>query len=246
MRGIRRTTEEFINDSIIIHNNEYDYSRVKYVNSKTKVIIICKKHGSFEQISGDHLKGCKCPKCSRIKMTTDSFVKKSKIIHTNKYDYSKTKYIKSKIKVTIICKKHGEFNQLPTSHLRGDGCPICAGVKKSTTSDFIKKAHKVHKNRYNYDLVKYINNKIKVKIICSEHGKFEQRPDDHLKGVGCAICSGNVMNTAIFVENSKRIHGDRYRFRGAGALSQPIQSAVEINDEFVRSMENFYKMLIII
>jgi very-short-patch-repair endonuclease len=212
VRGIRRTTEEFINDSIVIHGNVYDYSRVKYINSKTKVIIICKKHGSFEQISGDHLKGCKCPKCSRIKMVTATFVRKSKEIHNNKYDYSKVKYIKIKNKVIIVCKEHGEFEQTAGSHIQGKGCPVCAGVKKSTTIDFIKKAHKVHKNRYNYNLVKYINNKTKVKIICSEHGKFEQRPDVHLKGVGCAMCSGNVMNTEMFIEKSKKTHSDRYEY----------------------------------
>lgn len=52
----------------------------------------------------------------------------------------------------------------------------------------IDKFNAVHNNKYNYSLVDYINIRTKIKIICPEHGVFEQRVDSHLKGSGCKKC----------------------------------------------------------
>lgn len=49
------TTEEFIEKSKAIHDNKYDYSLVEYINSQTKIKIICPKHGEFEQKPNNHL-----------------------------------------------------------------------------------------------------------------------------------------------------------------------------------------------
>lgn len=57
--------------------------------------------------------------------TTDEFILQANIIHNNKYDYSKSVYERSDIKISIICKKHGMFLQTPSGHLRGSGCPHC-------------------------------------------------------------------------------------------------------------------------
>ena len=114
-----------------MHGDKYDYSKVNYINSKTKICIICPEHGKFWQIPQNHLKGCGCPKCSFIKIAqknthnSEEFIKQSKKIHGNKYNYSNVEYIKAKVKVSIICPKHGEFWQTPDSHLRGNGCPKC-------------------------------------------------------------------------------------------------------------------------
>lgn len=53
------------------------------------------------------------------------------------------------------------------------------------TETFITKANHIHDNMYDYSLVAYKNNAEKVKIKCSEHGIFEQRPSAHLRGQGC-------------------------------------------------------------
>jgi hypothetical protein len=60
----KSSTEEFIKKAIIKHGDKYDYSKVHYINSLTKVIINCEKHGEFLQPPSDHLSGCGCPKCS--------------------------------------------------------------------------------------------------------------------------------------------------------------------------------------
>ena len=66
------------------------------------------------------------------KLTNKLFVERAILIHNEKnYDYSKVEYVNSKNKIKIICPIHGEFEQLPHSHLRGSGCPKCFGkIKK--------------------------------------------------------------------------------------------------------------------
>ena len=112
---------------IKIHGNKYDYSLVNYKSSKEKVIIICHKHGEFLQKPSLHLFGHGCAKCAgNNKLTTDSFIERSNIVHNNLYDYSKSEIKNSITPVIIICKKHGEFLQIPTVHyIKKSGCPNC-------------------------------------------------------------------------------------------------------------------------
>jgi len=125
------------------------------------------------------------------KSTTKEFIAKAKLVHGELYDYSKTNYTHSGIKVTIICKTHGEFMQLPSSHLRPRGCPHCSAVLygTGTTEGFIKKANLAHENKYDYSLVNYTHSKTKVDIICSIHGVFKQKPYIHVQGTGCPSCA---------------------------------------------------------
>mgnify|MGYP003500633762 CR=1 FL=1 len=77
-------------------------------------------------------------------------------------------------------------------------------MKKMNTTDFCNKSNIKHNNIYDYSLVNYINNRTKVKIICKEHGIFEQIPDSHLRGFGCTKCSGNYNYTNNeFIEKLK-------------------------------------------
>jgi very-short-patch-repair endonuclease len=134
--------------------------------------------------------------------------------HGNKYDYSLVMYEKSRIKIKIICTKHGIFEQEPANHIRGQGCPKCSGSKKHTKEEFINKANEIHKNKYDYSLVEYKNNKSKIKIICPEHGEFEARPDNHInKKSGCSKCANNILYTTedfIFRANIK--HNNKYNY----------------------------------
>jgi very-short-patch-repair endonuclease len=113
------------------HGEKYDYSKVEYINNHTKVIIICKIHGVFLQKPNGHLDGKGCNKCgtetvaSKRRSNTENFILKSTDKHGDIYDYSKVMYKRSNTKVIIICKKHGEFLQIPNSHLSGYGCPFC-------------------------------------------------------------------------------------------------------------------------
>ena len=125
------TKEEFIEKAKKVHGDLYDYSKVDYINNNAPIMIICKKHGKFEQLPYHHLMGNGCPICKAEKigdkhrLTKEEFIEKANNIHGDKYDYSKVEYINNITPITIICKKHGEFKQLPIYHLSGNGCPKC-------------------------------------------------------------------------------------------------------------------------
>ena len=126
----RKSLKQFIEEANKVHNNKYDYSKVKYINSQTKVCIICPEHGEFWQRLADHLNGKGCPKCaSNMQSDTENFIRRAKEVHGDKYDYSKAVYKSSFEKVCIICPEHGEFMQTPHHHLEGHGCKKCANVK---------------------------------------------------------------------------------------------------------------------
>lgn len=124
----RKTTEQFIKESIAINGDRYDYSQVNYINAYTKVDIVCRIHGPFKQEPSSHLKGTECAKCSKMKFTknTSEFIDRAHSIHGDRYDYSNTLYINADTKVNIICKIHGEFQQSVKGHYSGHGCTECA------------------------------------------------------------------------------------------------------------------------
>ena len=140
-----------------------------------------------------------------MKYTTESFILKASEIHGDKYDYSLTdiKNIHSKIK--IICKIHGEYEQLATNHIQGRGCQKCGKSLISNKEDFIKKAHYIHNNYYNYDMVEYVNAITKVKINCPLHGQFLQSPNHHLSYKGCPSCrksKGELIIENFLIKNN--------------------------------------------
>lgn len=178
----------------IIHNDKYDYSKVKFVNANDKVEIICPEHGSFWQGLYAHtVKGNKCPNCNKDseKMTQEDFIARAITVHGEKYDYSKVEYRTRIAPVIVVCKTHGEFSLRPGSHLEGIGCKACFLDRyRSTTEEFIRKAKEIHGDTYDYSKVKYRGNKRPVEIVCRTHGSFWQRPNSHLSTrCGCRFCS---------------------------------------------------------
>lgn len=86
-------------------------------------------------------------------------------------------------------------------------------MKKLTTKQFIEKANKIHNYKYDYSLSTYLDNRQKIKIICFEHGEFEQQAGSHLAGKGCIKCKGlNKSTTEEFINKAKEIHGDKYDY----------------------------------
>ncbi len=125
----RLTKEEVIINFQNTHPfKNYNYSKINYINSHTKIEIICSDHGSFWQTPINHVNGSGCPSCSgNLKSNKKIFIEHSLIIHScSNYDYTTVNYINSCTKVEIICKEHGSFFQRPNDHLLGNGCPSCA------------------------------------------------------------------------------------------------------------------------
>lgn len=193
--NFKKTTSEFIQIAYKVYGDRYDYSKVDYINTDSKIIIICKIHGEFLQTPHLHINRlCGCKKCSNIKQSKrqaksiDKFIYESNKIHKNKYDYSQVIYKNNRTKIYIICNIHGIFSQIPDNHLKGFGCSKCTGKNKKTTDEikilFINK----HKDKYDYSKVEYKTTDTKVNIICKTHGEFLQTPYYHLKGQNCPKC----------------------------------------------------------
>ena len=223
----KSSKEDFVKKAKELHGDKYDYSLVEYVNARTPVKIICPIHGIIEQTPDRHLRGCGCLYCGgSMKLTTEQFIAKAKEINGDTYDYSKVHYVNAHTPVTIICKKHGEFQQMPADHLSGYGCKQCGIERRSqaqalTTDKFIERAKKVHGDKYDYSKVEYINSSTPITIICKKHGEFQQRPDSHLQGQGCPICNSSKLELEMrdFLIENKISFESQKRFDWLGRQS---------------------------
>ena len=130
------TLKDFITKAREIHGNKYDYSKVDYVNGSIKVCIIDPEYGEFWQTPNNHLKGCGCPKrdveqnSEKQSLLTKAFIKRARLIHGDKYDYSKVVYVDSNTKVCIISPELGEFWQTPIDHLLCGNHDECVYAEK--------------------------------------------------------------------------------------------------------------------
>lgn len=125
------------------HNNFYKYDNSVYIGSNKDIIITCPNHGNFLQKPKNHLSGHGCYECARllfgkaVKSNTQDFIRKSKLIHGNTYNYDKVDYKDADTKVTIKCSIHGEFEQIPRSHLSNCGCPTCHKYQGYSRSQWV-------------------------------------------------------------------------------------------------------------
>ena len=124
------STETFIQNAKMVHGDKYTYEKAVYIKTKIPITITCPIHGDFVQTPNAHLAGNKCPNCRVRGYTQQQFLDKSNIEHGGKYTYEKTVYAGSTKKVIITCPLHGDFTQQAAMHIRGNGCPQCAQIKK--------------------------------------------------------------------------------------------------------------------
>lgn len=235
----RKTTEEFILDSKKKFGDIFDYSKTKYKNAWEPVIITCKKHGDFFVTPHDHLKKITkkhgitggCPKCfeernkngNGRRLTQEEFIEKANKVHGDKYDLSKSNFINSRSKVTIICPKHGEFYPIANNFLRGTTCPICQESKmEEEIAQFLSANNIAYEREKTFPWLKnciklridfYIE-KYKVAIECQgrqhfmeneyfTHDAFEKRiENDEIKK---QLCEENGIRVLYF-SDEKRIN----------------------------------------
>jgi hypothetical protein len=204
--GVRSSTEEFIRRAVSVHGFAFDYSKVNYTNTRTKVTLGCSEHGYFQQVPSSHLQGLGCRFCGYAKVSESkraicaaAFVYRAQEVHGDQYDYTSTVYTAAKTPVTIRCPVHGAFTQEAFSHLSGVGCPACwtsrrGAALRHSTDDFIASARQQHgASAFDYSKVEYKTSKSKVRIGCSSCGKdFHQIPSNHLSGNGCPRCIGII------------------------------------------------------
>lgn len=210
----KHTIEWFIRQSHEVHGDKYDYSQTVYVNNHTPISIICPEHGPFAISPSYFLTGAGCPKCSGRIVATADFIEAARKVHGDKYEYDKVRYANKTTPVIITCPKHGDFEQTPFNHLRGNGCIKCHIESRLLGREaFIAKAIEVHGDMYDYSEVDYSNSKTKVRVICPLHGAFMVTPNNHLKGSGCPVCFGTPKKTTEqFIEEVRSVHGDRFDY----------------------------------
>lgn len=229
----RRITPEEYND--IFKENYPNYELLSVYNGdKNYITVKCKIDGYVWETKPNWLKqGARCQKCynknrgEATRIGIKDFIAKSNIIHNNKYDYSKVEYINSKIKVCIICPKHGEFWQTPNKHInRKDGCPLCKnennGLKKRISlEDFIKKSNIIHHNKYDYSKTEYQGWNKPITIICKKHGEFTQTAGVHLSGCGCPKCKQSKLEkiVGIFLKDNNINFIEQKKFEWLGRMS---------------------------
>ena len=253
------TVQEFIEKARLVHGSRYDYGSSVHVNTTTKICIICPAHGCFEQQPNNHLQGMGCIHCGfknagqYHKKDTDSFIAEAKTIHGDRYDYSRTLYSGAREKITVVCRKHGPFEQVAHVHIRGElgsGCSPCSYEKRGENSrisfsEFFIRANEVHQRRYDYAEAKsqFIDTAIKISILCPIHGQFFQSPHSHLIGQGCPNCgvvrgaSKMRRTTESFVIDARAIHGEKYDYSNveySGAFEN-VKIVCPVDGEFQQS-----------
>jgi len=217
---------EFIEKSVEKHGSKFNYDSVVYVNSITKVKLICENGHEFSIRPDMHINrgdGCRICKNNKMNKSNIDFINQMKEKYSDKYDYSLVEYNGVYKDVTIICKEHGQFRKSPNSLLKGYTCPNCVKYNKLNRESFIIKANLVHENKYIYDeSFVYKNSRSKVKILCAKHGYFYQLANNHLKGHGCNKCENRskseiiiekyLISKSIVFETEFKFDGLRYKY----------------------------------
>lgn len=247
----KSTLEEFIIKAIKVHGNKYSYAKVYYVNSSTKVDIICNKcKRSFKQTPNKHLMGQNgCCFNTNIPMTTQVFINKVKLIHGNKYSYDNTEYVNSKTLVKIICNSCGkQYTQRPLEHLKGHNCCRCYTYHLTyTTDDFIASAIEVHGDVYDYSCSVYNGTNTVINIRCKNCNiMFYPTPSNHLfKKSGCPNCylikKTYTKDTFVHIANTK--HNNFFNYEKTNYINNKnkITITCPIHGDFITSPRNHIK-----
>lgn len=149
--------------------------------------------------------------------TLEQFVKCAILVHGSRYNYSKAVYAGARVPLEIVCPIHGSFWQKPHTHLCGSGCKSCFSPHPNIEA-FLRRAHEVHKDFYDYSKVKYLGVNEKIEIICPIHGSFWQRANTHLGGAGCRECwktkasTRRLFTKEQFLKQAFEVHGNLYDY----------------------------------
>ena len=223
-KNMTSSTSKFIASAARIHGDAYTYDNTVYTTARGKLTISCREHGDFVQVAKNHLDGSGCPVCALARRSeslvksTSTFVEQAKNVHGDRYDYEDTQYTKAANTVSIKCRVHGVFTQLPYVHLRGAGCSKCGNIVSSNTraatqAEYESKARRAHGSKYEYGA--YSRAHASLEIECPEHGVFTQLAHNHVQGMGCPRCAATSsqpeQDITAFISSSGYVATSRYR-----------------------------------
>lgn len=197
----------FLGEMVALYGDNYDFSKVNYVNSKIEVEVICNKHGLFKKRPCELVKGHGCPKCKSQKSkynNNDIFIVENKRIFGDITDFSKVCEISAKDNVNLRCTVHDHnFNINVSARLAGQKCPKCAEenyslIRTKTIEQYIIEARIVHGDSCDYTDTVYKGSNSKVTIKCNKHNTyFSTNPENHLKGGKCRKCLSENISKAL-------------------------------------------------
>lgn len=202
--NLKWTYDRFISAANSIHGGKFDYSEISPLTDftiYTRLNIIClicyyKWDTSLQShITQKH----GCPSCyGNVAYTLQSFIKASRKVHGNIYNYDMITESDIKGKDSNVNLKCNTCNYIWLvsihDHINGGtGCPNCADKVKYTRDRFIVKSIKIHGDNYDYSLIKdedITNRKSHVNIICKKcFRSWSTSIASHIQGSGCTNCS---------------------------------------------------------
>lgn len=213
--------DEFISRSISIWGNRFDYSNVLYVNNRTKIQLYCLQcNRTFHQTPDSHLKGIGCSRCKNIeRITIDSFLQKSRLLHGDKFEYDDLQNIKNDTRIKIKCKLcNHQFITRVNNHInKKSGCPCCQNKLPISFLEFTKRAIEIHGNSFSYFENEYVNFTSKCKIKCNHCShNWHCKPYNHItNSSGCPRChkkrfvskkENSWLDTLSIPDNCRQIH----------------------------------------
>lgn len=243
----RLTTEEFVKRANIVNGNKYTYEKAVYITNTTPIIVTCPRHGDWVTRPANHISNNKkvssgCPKCAaektsmRCTKSKEQFLKEAKRIHGNKYLYNKSEYNKTDIPITITCRKHGDFQQLPYIHLKGHGCPICSSSRGENKIALIldelglkyvrEYVIKTSEHRYRYDF--YIP---KLKLLIEYHGEQHFAPVKYFGGL--------EKYKQVFISDREKL--ELSLVKGMHIIVIPYDKNDDLQDYLVFSISLYYR-----
>jgi very-short-patch-repair endonuclease len=233
---MKMTTEEFIRKSIEKHGSKFDYSEVIFNGTKNKVSIKCLAGHKFDQSPNSHLAGSGCRFCAKkVPYTRETFIAKAKIIHDYKFSYDNLVWNGTKYKIEFSCNDCGTvINIKAQGHIASKGCRKCVRFGlRLTTEKFIRKAIKIHGDKYDYSKTNYVLITDKVEIFCRNCDKyFSQTPSIHLEGSGCYTCGNKergiarLMSNAEFERKARIVHGEKYGYEDVNMVHTRINVSI--------------------
>ncbi len=230
---LRIPTQVLIQRFEVQHGQRYDYAQVESVGIKQPVTIICRLHGPFQQLPGNHLRGSGCPACGTAsaghshKLDQQEFLRRVRAVHGERYGLSLAMYATQYDHVIVECAEYGPFQVLPFNLWRGAGCPACAlrqnGMNhRMTQADYLCRVDQVHGSTYNHSLIHYERMHDRIRVVCRIHGQFSPTAANYLAGRGCPGCGASraaairapklVHGIDDVLARFRKIHGDQFNY----------------------------------
>jgi len=192
-----------------------------------------------------------------IHLTRDEFILKCSRVHENKYDYSKTEFLRLLDNITVICPIHGEFSIRANLLLHGSGCRKCGSIsaskaRRNLDQDIISRAKAIWGDQFDYSEMNFRGMRHFCKIKCNLCGEwFQQKMDKHInaKQNGCPNCASHLAWTRTswidYCENKNQLEPHVYIVRLFNDNESFVKIGITSNSVFSRMWKIPYQYEVI-